>query len=238
MLALGEALVAQLDLEQSNDILGRWMAHRLARLIEAAKAAPSEHQASAEQVCFDAVLEVWRHRTCLPQGTRPFEPAEGLLNTIAALDPDAPRSVYARVEFEWEGMDESERPTPAEIVRLDVVTRFDRVARTVIEHLLTRVAADLPEDTRKWVARAKAAGLDAPDITVIRMLLQRADGLEDLAERAQDRQIEKLRSRIEDLEQFASAARTVHGELAAQLIAAEAERGVKREPTKSAKRDR
>lgn len=211
------------------------MAHRLARLIEAAKAASPEDRAAAEEGCFDAVLEVWRHRACLPHGSRPFEPAERLLDTIAALDPNAPRSVYARLEFEWEGLDEAERPTPDERALLDVVRQFDRIARTVIQHLLTRVAEDLPEDTREWVARAKAAGLSGPDITVIRVLLQRADGLKDLGEQAQDRHIDKLRSRIDELEQFAGAAQNVRSELAVQLTAAEAERDLKRGPAKPPK---
>ena len=211
------------------------MAHRLARLIEAAEAAPSDSRAAAEEGCFDAVLEVWRHRTCLPQGSRPFEPAERLLDTIAALDPDAPRSVYARLEFEWVGLDEAERPTLAELERLDIVRQFDRVARTVIQHLLARVAEDLPEDTREWVARARAAGLDGPDIAVIRVLLQRADGLKDLGEQAQDMHIDKLRSRLEELEQFANTVQNVRSELAVQLAAAEAERDLTRGPTKPSK---
>ena len=154
---------------------------------------------------------------------------------VSDLDPDAPRSVYARLEFEWVGLDEAERPTLAELERLDIVRQFDRVARTVIQHLLARVAEDLPEDTREWVARARAAGLDGPDIAVIRVLLQRADGLKDLGEQAQDRHIDKLRSRLEELEQFANTVQNVRSELAVQLAAAEAERDLTRGPTKPSK---
>ena len=238
ILALGDALVIALGLEQSNDILGRWMAHRLARLIETAKTAPPASRDAAEQACFDAVLEVWRHRTCLPQGSRPFEPAERLLDTIVALDPDAPRSVYPRVEFEWDGLDKAERPTPAERKRLDVVRQFDRVARTVILHLLTRVAEDLPGDTRAWVAQAKAAGLDGYDISVIRILLERANHFKDLGDQVQDQRIDKLRSRLEDMEQFGNVMHKVQTELADELAAAEAERASARGPAKARKRRR
>ena len=203
-------------------MLGRWMAHRLARLIETAKTAPEADRPALEQACAEAILEVWRHRNCLPQGRRPLEPAERILDIIAALDPEAERPVYARIALDWDMMEEEERPTTVERGTLEVAREFDRVARTVIQHLVARAAETLPDDTREWVVKAKAAGSRGPDIMAIHRLLQLGDRIAG-AGRQQERHIAELRIRIEGLDKFASIAELVRDDLFAQLTAAEAE---------------
>jgi hypothetical protein len=223
VLALGEALVAELGLKQSNDVLGRWMAHRLARLIETAGTAPEADRPALEQSCAEAILEVWRHRNCLPQGRRPLEPAERILDVIAALDPEAERPVYARIALDWDMMDEDERPTTVERGTLEVAREFDRVARTVIQHLVARAAETMPDDTREWVVKAKAAGSSGSDIMAIHRLLQLGNRAADAGRREQERHLAALRIRIEDLDKFAAIAELVRQDLVAQLTAAEAE---------------
>lgn len=204
------------------------MAHRLARLIETARTAPEPDRPALEQACAEAILEVWRHRNCLPHGRRPLEPAERILDIIAALDPEADRPVYARIALDWDMMDEDERPTPIERGTLEVAREFDRVARTVIQHLIARAAETLPDDTREWVVKAKAAGSRGPDMMAIHRLLQLGDRAAGAGRRQQERHLTALRIRIEDLDKFAAVAELVREDLVAQLTAAEAE--VPREP--------
>lgn len=199
------------------------MAHRLARLIESARTAPEPDRPALEQACAEAILEVWRHRNCLPQGRRPLEPAERILDIIAALDPEAERPVYARITLDWDMMDEDERPTAVERGTLEVAREFDRVARTVIQHLIARAAEALPDETREWVLKAKAAGSKGPDIMAIHRLLQIGDRSAGGGRRQQERHIAALRIRIEDLDKFAAIAELVRDDLVAQLAAAETE---------------
>lgn len=198
------------------------MAHHLARLIEAAKTASCKERAAAEERCFAAVLEVWRHRNCLPQGHRPLEPAERLLDVIEALDPDAPRPFYNRIAVDWEGFDAEDRPKEAGKQLLDVVREFDRIARTVLQHLLARAAQGLPADTSEWVRKAQAAGLAGSDLTAIRRILLKSGDLGDLERQRQDGQIDALRSKLDQLDRFVTMAKIVRDDLEGLLVAVEA----------------
>lgn len=218
---MGDGLVAQLRLSQSNDILGRWMAHHLARLIQEAEAAKGKEKDALDQQCFDAVLALWKHRNCLPEGLRPFEAAESLLTTLEALDPDASKPLYNRVMLQWDDLDEEARPTESEVGGFDLVRQFDRSARIVIRHLLGCAVEDLPDDTREWVRRAAGAGLHAPDVVVIRRMLSSVDP-GDLEAEAAQAQARKMRSLRDDLDVFLKAAETVREDIARRLTEAEA----------------
>ena len=198
------------------------MAHHLARLIETAKTSSPAERASAEERCFAAVLEVWRHRNCLPQGRRPLEPAERLLDVIEALDPDAPRPFYNRIALDWEDFGAEDRQKETGKQLLDVVREFDRIARTVLQHLLTRAAQDLPPETSEWVRKAQAAGLAGTDLTAIRRILLRSGEPGDLERQIQDGRIDALRSQLDQLDQFVTTAKIVRDDIEGLLIAVEA----------------
>lgn len=220
MLELGDALVGQLHLDQSNDILGRWMAHYLARLLKEAEAATGEEKESLEQRCFEAVLAVWKHRNCLPQRFRPFEPAERLLGVVEALDPDAPRPFYSAAAMQWDDLAPPDRPTDEEAKRLDVVRQFDHAARVVIGHLLGRAVEDLPEDTRKWVRRAQGAGVEGADIATIRRLIL-ASGSSAIGQSLKDGEIRKWQARLAELDRFLDVAGDVRSDLENRLAEVE-----------------
>ncbi len=222
MLELGAALVGQLHLDQSNDILGRWMAHHLARLLKEAEVAKGAEKDALEQRCFEAVLAIWKHRNCLPEGLRPLAPAERLLGIVEALDPDAPKSIYSPAALQWGDLDLPDQPTDEETQRLSLVWQFDRAARVVIRHLLGRMVEDLPEDTREWVRRARAASVDGPDTITIRRLLL-ASGAADVAKSRKEGETRKWRSRLEEMDRFLAIAGEVRADLANRLVDAELE---------------
>ena len=63
---LGDRIVKELGLADSIDTLGRWMAHRVAELIEAAE----DDEAVKEQAS-DLILRLWGHRSDWPHGWPP-----------------------------------------------------------------------------------------------------------------------------------------------------------------------
>ena len=75
MMQLGEQIVKELELERSDDILGRWLAHHVAELMQAARAAQrsgtSQEATDASQQCRTAILQLWRHRSDWPHGWPP-----------------------------------------------------------------------------------------------------------------------------------------------------------------------
>ena len=223
VIELGEALVAELGLDQSNDVLGRWMAHHLARLIEAAKSATGDARVAAEDRCLTSILEVWRHRNCLPHGARPFEPAERVLDVITALDPDAKQPFYNRFAFDWDDLDEDDQPKPAERKVLDVVVLFDQVARQVLRHLLSRAIEEIPDQTRAWVKRASGMGLAGRDIATLRQIVYVTGDAEKDEHRRLVDEVNGARSQIERLERFANMAKLVQDELETRLTSLEAE---------------
>jgi hypothetical protein len=69
---LGQTIVAELGLEQSNDTLGRWMAHRLAELINRAESAKIESEKEAvRKSVSDLIIALWDHRASWPEGWPP-----------------------------------------------------------------------------------------------------------------------------------------------------------------------
>ena len=88
VLALGRKLVEELGLEESNDTLGRWMAHCLADLITKAENASGGDKDAGRKECFDAILALWRHRSELPSGKRPFAELEPVIRAVESLDPE------------------------------------------------------------------------------------------------------------------------------------------------------
>ena len=69
---LGERLVRELEVDDSNDTLGRWMAHYVAEQLANAQSARGAARKAAQQECFRSILELWKHRNALPEGRRPF----------------------------------------------------------------------------------------------------------------------------------------------------------------------
>lgn len=199
------------------------MAHHLARLIETAKSATGDARVAAEDRCVTAILEVWRHRNCLPHGARPFEPAERVLDVITALDPDAKQPFYNRLAFDWDDLDEDDQPKPAERNVLDVVVLFDQVARQVLRHLLSRAIEEIPDQTRAWVKRASGMGLAGRDIATLRRIVYVTGDAEKDEHRRRVDEVNDVRSQIERLERFTKTGKLVQDELETRLASLEAD---------------
>lgn len=228
LLDLGEALVRELDLEQSNDVLGRWMAHHLASLITAAREASPQRKVECEERCRAAILEVWRHRNCLPEGRRPFEPLERVVDTLAALDPDAKRPFYHRAVLQFEVFDDFDLPgdpPPRRPDYLEKARSFDTTARSVIRHLIALAVEAESDKTQEWVRLATEADLNAPDVALIVRLVRAREQIDPEGRADAELVTKTLRSRLSEMEQFLERAKEIRNDLADRLARAEAEIG-------------
>ena len=89
VLDLGRYLVRELEIEDSVDTLGRWMAHHLAELIDQAENAKTvAGRAKARKQAVATILKVWEHRKSLPGKAYPLMPYEDVLAVLARLRPD------------------------------------------------------------------------------------------------------------------------------------------------------
>jgi len=69
---LGELIVAELGLEDSNDTLGRWMSHQLAELMSRADSAKSTAERDeARRAASELIIRLWDHRAGWPEGWPP-----------------------------------------------------------------------------------------------------------------------------------------------------------------------
>jgi len=91
VLALGRHIVAELQLDQSADTLGRWLAHHVAELIARAEAAEeATERASALAEAVDTILRIWQHRAAVDNRLNPLaelRPAVQVLQTLGRQHP-------------------------------------------------------------------------------------------------------------------------------------------------------
>ena len=89
VLRLGARIVRELNRENSNDTLGRWMAHHLAELIEKAESTEGDDKTETHERINDLILKIWSHRRNLPRGAYPLNKLEEVISIVWRLRPEA-----------------------------------------------------------------------------------------------------------------------------------------------------
>jgi len=89
VLALGQHLVIELNLDERGDTLSRWMAHHVAELINQAQTLPpSRERNEAQEQATETILKIWEHRENLPHRAYPLAPFKDLLKILTLLQPN------------------------------------------------------------------------------------------------------------------------------------------------------
>ncbi|HEX4438015.1 MAG TPA: hypothetical protein VH061_14600 [Solirubrobacteraceae bacterium] len=199
---MGERIVEQMGLKTSTDTLARWMAHRVAELIEQA----DESNEEAKREAASLILRLWARRSAWPQGWPPpktsevlrrLEPPEGpirpshpgisnpdtgnpWLSRITALSEleSAERQVWVRLALRDSALEQEIALGQSEAPNLtdDELSLFRTLtfqSRQAAEHFRERLDNDTP------LARAELA----------------EDELSEIAER----RIELFKSAVEDV---------------------------------------
>lgn len=79
---MGEQIVGEFGLGDSVDTLGRWMAHRVAELMDRAeRARAGAEREAARRECSDLIIRLWERRSHWPYG-RPLGEVAGLLKNL------------------------------------------------------------------------------------------------------------------------------------------------------------
>ena len=195
-MALGRKLVDELGLEPSVDTLGRWMAHYIAELMDAAANAPPEECAASRKRCFDAILELWSHQAELPDGRRPFQDLEPIMRAMESLDPENEEPRYFRTVRNaiFEG-DEDRRTQSL----MEFVCDLDTTARILIAYTLVDAACSAIDKSRAWIALAEEAGAN-PGVFGLTVGFVSDDWESDPNTGRNKR--DRLRGRIDRLERF------------------------------------
>ncbi|QDV25964.1 hypothetical protein Q31a_43340 [Aureliella helgolandensis] len=167
-MTLGRKLVDELGLEPSVDTLGRWISHYVAELITRCETEDGEAKESAKQDCFHAILRLWRHRSELPSGKRPFEDMEPIVRAVASLDPEDETPRYFREMRPGKGSNAEESKVES---WLELADGLDYSAKLLIGHCLTQAASLATDKSKEWVKDAMNAGRDdGPSEIVIKLV--------------------------------------------------------------------
>ena len=191
---LGKRIVQELELEQSSDILGRWMAHHLAELIGLAEQGTPSEQAERQRQCRAAILEVWEHiNNSLPPAARPFRDLEAIVETIRSLN----RSEYAYFYHTGaqELADNSQLPETAKSW-LKLSRDIDYTARLLIRMCLDRVMAEKSGKFREWMGLAANAGAHEPSIAKV---VCEIEGKDENSSDAIEEQGKELQKKLDSL---------------------------------------
>ncbi|RFC31658.1 MAG: hypothetical protein DID92_2727745667 [Candidatus Nitrotoga sp. SPKER] len=204
MLELGRMLTKELDLDQSVDTLGRWMAHYIAELINDTENASAEERPTKMRACSEAILSLWKHRHELPSGKRPFETLEPILRTLESLDPndDTPRYFRTVRSAAEEGDDDGDTKS-----WLKIIDGLDYSAKILIRYCLSQAAKNALDKSAEWVLLAEAVGEeDGIEFPVIRIIVDETNLLKEPDPDGETRkQLEDRLSRLEGFTNMATA---------------------------------
>jgi hypothetical protein len=140
VLALGQHLVIELNLDERGDTLSRWMAHHVAELINQAQTLTQSHERNqAQKQAIETILKIWERRENLPHRAYPLAPFKDLLKILTLLQPNNNPYRFSQLS------------------RIDELAAvlFDRLTRLTILLLLTHVPHS-EEATKSSRAAVKA----------------------------------------------------------------------------------
>lgn len=208
VIELGRKLVAELGL--GEDLLGSWMAHHIARLMDAAETASSSEKAVLEGMCAREILELWRYRDSLPRQPQPLRDMKPILQTLASLDVAQPGYRYAQESLREAALAGTEGQTRQ---WLDVAFGVDFTARMLIAYSLRSAASHAASEAAPWVALAEKAGASEDELpVVIRFILNSDPKPDDIEEEKAS-----LKDKLERLAAFTRLATLMADDLREQI---------------------
>ncbi len=215
VVALGKKLVAELELGDSVDTLGRWMAHYLAELIQEAEVATGDDRIAKQSQLRDSILALWTHRFELPSGMRPFSEFEPILRALASLDPESETPRY----FSTSRAPNSESNESEETRQwIELARSIDYASKILIDHCLISAAGAALDKSQEWIKLANEAGIDDSfEFRVIRIISSQRDLMKETDLNASQRSI--LSDRHKKLEGFLSLASVLANDIKARVKA-------------------
>ncbi|RXK53544.1 hypothetical protein ESB00_17795 [Oleiharenicola lentus] len=212
---LGEALIADLKSESHSTPLSRWVAHYLAEQMTELNKATGKERAKAQDRCFAAILQLWRHRDSMPSGLHPFAGFDPVLRALETISPDRRHGYYIR-DFDEKRATDKRSADVVKMARFIVWT--DRTARILIEVALeTAVEQAKTPRTKAYLKCIQAKAKEGDVIGVTRLMARRRyfETLDSAVEAEETKQY--LQKRIEQLAHFIGAAAAVQKDFKRRL---------------------
>ncbi|MCY9848515.1 AVAST type 3 anti-phage protein Avs3b [Pectobacterium aroidearum] len=208
-------MVEELELNNSVDTLGRWMAHHIAELIYDAENTTNETMRIAKQFEIrDSVWAFWANRYELPFGNKPFKELEPILRALESLDPENQQPRYF---FPNLGLTNREKESTETQKWLKVAENIDSSSKILIDYCLSLAAENSIDKSQEWVELAQKAGLDDIDLIEFRIFQLRGNPANTTHPSSSQRRV--LEKRQKNLAAFLSLATQLDEQLKSQLEA-------------------
>ena len=215
IIQLGKKLVEELELNNSVDTLGRWMAHHIAELIYDAENTTNETMRIAKQFEIrDSVWAFWANRYELPFGNKPIKELEPILRALESLDPENQQPRYF---FPNLGLTNREKESTETQKWLKVAENIDSSSKILINYCLSLAAENYIDKSQEWVELAQKAGLDDIDLIEFRIFQLRGNPANTTHPSSSQRRV--LEKRQKNLAAFLSLATQLDEQLKSQLEA-------------------
>ena len=193
---LGKRLIDNFK-ENEVDEITAWMCNYIAEKILLAEQTDNEN---AKQECFDTILSLWERHSSFPDGKRPFENLEPVLETLNSLNPNNQNNRYLSNPFAQLSLDKDDKDLNNWLKMSKVL---DKTARILIYFCIDQAIKEtIDEDTKSWLDEI-AHPLEDP---VINIKLLYPD--EDESKANQDK-IKSLRDKLTTMEEFRSLSESV-----------------------------
>lgn len=157
VLKLGQELVVNLNLADSSDMLGHWMAHYLAEQIDKAQTSTGTEQERAQRACVDTIIAIWTHRAEMPTGMRPFHDFEAVFRALESLDMSGDAFRYLGMH----AIDKISHPDAEVQSALQTALAIDDAAKVLIRIFLDIAGSRLRLDADRWLKALAETQIDA-----------------------------------------------------------------------------
>lgn len=215
IIALGELLVEELQLDQSVDTLGRWMAHHIAEVMQDVEKSTGRQRAEAEDRCREAILSLWKHINDFPGGHRPLADIEPLFATIKALNPDNREYFY-----QSEARSLLDNSTLSEETKswLELARGVDYSARILIGMCLKKAAIDIAQDKLDWLELAESLDADLTHTRVVRIVSGKDQQFEgELQKNSRTKAVNTLKNQRKRLEAMVDMSQMLVQDIEAEI---------------------
>lgn len=144
--ALGKKLVDELELNDTNNTIEKWLAHYLAELFNREENSDGNERREVRRECTEVILKIWVNRKGLPSSYPPLQSFDEIVKVINKLRSDEP--------YYYRGIDtESELPK-AVTDYLGIAVAVDQRARKLVNYLIDKAIAHATHENKDWLKDA------------------------------------------------------------------------------------
>lgn len=203
---LGKKLLLNLKGSDPDEITS-WMINYIAELMIDAENGDDTKKIN----CFNAILKLWEYRSSFPDGARPLENLEPILQVLESLNPESnsPRHLATFYEYEYESENDAlDKSMPL----IELAKKTDLAARTLITFMLEQAVENATDkDTKEWI-ESTLNMIESNDINILFSTLFQHE-LDEKEER-----VNKLENRLQQLKSFQELCVSIEEKLEEELI--------------------